>query len=135
MLEKIKSVITAALLVGLTSCGGGDSLSGEMEGTTKLSRIYYGSDASVEIAGGKGTVSFPSATMLRFGANTPLPDCNLGFTQNGENSYGVDWGMQYKGESNDGHGSQFSLPGAAPGRVDIYDAKLKRDAESGIVTL
>lgn len=105
MIGKIKVAFLIAAVVALNACGfSSDKLSGEYEGTMKLSKTYYGSDSSDMFASGTGEISFPYRDRLRFGRETPLPGCNLSINEIGESEYQITSMTQFKGESNDGQG-------------------------------
>lgn len=134
MFRKIKFALILATFAGLCGCGFmSDDLSGEFEGTTRLSRVYYNSDIADPLKTGTGRISFPFPSTLRFGSNTPLPDCNLALIETSETEYSIDFSTQYKGESNDGNGCQALLAGSPAFRADIYKGKLRREANGDIV--
>ncbi|MGB7070249.1 MAG: hypothetical protein WBD22_12210 [Pyrinomonadaceae bacterium] len=107
MKRKIKLGFVTAAFVALIACGfSSDKTSGVFEGTMKLSKVNYGSNTPDIFDSGLGDIRFPSRDRLRFGANTPLPDCNLSISKTQDSAYQITSMTQFKGESNDGKGCQ-----------------------------
>lgn len=133
MLRKIKFALILTMFAGLFGCGFmSDELSGEFEGTTRVSRIYYGSEVSDTLKTGTGRISFPHSSTLRLGSNTALPDCNLSIIKR-DTDYWIDTGTQFVGETNDGNGCKASLTGDKAAKVDIYHGTMTEEKDGELV--
>lgn len=130
-MREIISMLIVFVLICSSACSSGE-LSGEYEGTVKLSRIYYNSDDPDLIKSETGRISFPSARTLRFGSGTPLPDCNLEVNMFSDTEFTLNYGVQFKGETNDGRGCE-AVVADSRARVEINHATMKGDVNGEIV--
>ena len=119
------------MAIAVGGCGSSSGPSGEFEGTTKLSRVYYGTERADLIGGGSGDAQFRSYDMFRFGKTTSLPDCSVSITELKEDEWIITGSTQFRGESNDGQGCRARLLSDLEFPATV-EGKIKRTADGGI---
>ena len=133
MNERNRLILAFVLVTVGVGCGGSsDGPTGQFEGSTRLSRIYHGSELKDLLGGGSGEVEFRSHDSFRFGSTTPLPDCNVSISPMKNDEYLITSVTQFRGEMNDGQGcrarllSDLEIPASVEG-------KITRNAEGELV--
>ena len=137
MFGKIKSGFVLAAAVGLgVACGYDyDWMKGDFEGTTKLSKIYYGSGSPPEtVSSGEGRINFAFPFRPKLGISTPVPDCSLNFlSEVNEDQYYLDPSSAYKGSSNDGKGCEALMAPGVATRIEFLQGSMKREKDGEVV--
>ena len=136
MLTKFKTVIILAAFVALCACGYDyDWMSGEFEGTTKITSVEGSEISNETVSTGNGRINFKIPFYARLGSNTSVPDCNLHFNSETEPyKYRlVERNSAYQGESNDGKGCKAFLTTGVATDIEFYQGKMRRETDGEVI--